>query len=187
MMPPLYAKGSTVVATLEFLRADGGADTLWAVLQALPADLRGRLVAAEPTAELAYDDLVALWREADTALALSDPKWMERAGGFSIESSGVQMYGGLLRKATPEQFLTQSVSLFRLYYHPGDMVVVEQHDRSAVLRLVGFDARTPLFCRRQTGGLLAALTIAGGTSAEVHHVRCALDGDAWCEWALSWK
>jgi hypothetical protein len=96
------------------------------------------------------------------------------------------MYGGILKKKDPTEFLTQSVSLFRLYYHPGDMTVVENAHGRAVLRLIGFDGRTPLFCRRQVGGLTKALEIAGGESPVVRHVRCALEGDAFCEWELSW-
>jgi hypothetical protein len=58
---------------------------------------------------------------------------------------------------------------------------------AAVLRLVGFDPVTTLFCQRQSGGLRYALTLAGGAEPTVRHVRCTLEGDAFCEWELSWK
>ena len=99
----------------------------------------------------------------------------------------MQLYSGILKKSTPTEFLTQSVSLFRLYYHPGDMEVVYDSPGAAVLRLVGFDPGTPLFCRRQTGGLRCAITLAGGLEPRTRHVRCALEGDAFCEWELGWK
>lgn len=47
-------------------------------------------------------------------------------------------------------------------------------------------ATDPLFCRRQTGGLPRAIDIAGGSRAQVRHVRCELLGDAFCEGALRW-
>jgi hypothetical protein len=28
---------------------------------------------------------------------------------------------------------------------------------------------------------------AGGSEPRVTHVRCALEGDAFCEWELTWK
>jgi hypothetical protein len=120
------------------------------------------------------------------------PDWPERAGAQAIESYGVQLYGGILRKASPLEFVTQSVSLFRLYYHPGDMKVVEQEPVDekggrVVLRLVGFAHDSPLFCRRQTGGLMCALALAGGEDPHVRHVRCTLEGDAFCEWELRWR
>jgi hypothetical protein len=127
-----------------------------------------------------------MWRAADHVLGAADPAWMERAGEFSIRSTGVQLYSGILRKNNPIEFLTQSVSLFRLYYHPGNMEVVAESPGYAVLRLVGFDPGTTLFCRRQTGGLCCALTLAGGVEPRARHVRCVLEGDAFCEWELSW-
>lgn len=74
------------------------------------------------------------------AILDTDPTWAERAGSFAIESLGVQLYRGILLKRSPHEFLTQSVSLFQLYYHPGDMTVVLEDPGLAVLRLVGFDA-----------------------------------------------
>ena len=92
------------------------------------------------TDELPYDALMSLWRSADESLRDGDPKWMETAGAYAIDSVGQQLYSGLLRKASPMEFVTQSVSLFQLYYAPGDVVAVEVEPTGAVLRLVGFPA-----------------------------------------------
>lgn len=183
----MMAKGSTVRSTLDFLRDARGAEGLARVLAAIDPTARQLVEHAGATGEIDYDLLVTLWQAADAELGAADPQWMERAGGFSIARGGTAMYGGILRKKDPGEFLTQSISLFRLYYHPGDMTVVAHDGNRAVLRLVGFDARTPLFCRRQTGGLTKALEIAGGDQPVVRHVRCALEGDAYCEWELTWQ
>lgn len=180
-------KGATVVATLAYLQVVHGAETRAQVLEALDPALRARLTSLDATAELPYDDLLALWRGADELLRGRDPQWMERSGAHSIESAGMQLYSGILRKRSPHEFLTQSVSLFQLFYTPGDMQVVEEEGTRAVLRLAGFDSRDVLFCRRQTGGLRQALLQAGGESPRVKHVRCAHLGDAFCEWELSWQ
>jgi hypothetical protein len=180
------AKGSTLRATMEFVRADRGEAALERVLARLPDERRARVERAAPTDEVAFDLALDLWRAADDELAPTDPTWIERAGAQSIESFGVQLYGGILRKTTPTEFLTQGVSLFQLYYSPGNMEVVEAEPGHAVLRLVGFDGADPLFCRRQTGGLRRALGLAGGAAAGARHVRCAAEGDAFCEWELRW-
>jgi hypothetical protein len=153
----------------------------------LPAAQRARLKGLEATAELPYEELLALWRAADGVLRELDPQWMERSGAHSIESTGMQLYGGILRKRSPHEFLTQSVSLFQLYYAPGNMHVVEEEGARAVLRLAGFDSQDALFCRRQTGGLRQALVQAGGEAPRVKHVRCVHQDDAFCEWELSWR
>ena len=53
--------------------------------------------------------------------------------------------------------------------------------------LVDFDEPDVLFCRRQTGGLRCAITLAGGAEPSTRHVRCVLEGDAFCEWELRWN
>ncbi|HEX8904171.1 MAG TPA: hypothetical protein VF771_04975 [Longimicrobiaceae bacterium] len=181
------AKGSTLRATLDFVRNDQGAAALARVLARLPDERRRDVERAATTDEVPFDLALDLWRAADMELGAADPAWIERAGAQSIESFGVQLYGGILRKASPTEFLTQSVSLFQLYYSPGNMEVVESEPGRAVLRLVGFDAADPLFCRRQTGGLRRAVGLAGGADAVVRHVRCAAPGDAFCEWELRWR
>jgi hypothetical protein len=183
----VFAKGSVVRSTVEFLRTREGEEALERVLSVLDPDVRGRLIGVDPTEELPYEMVQALWRAADEVVGAGDPDWMEQAGAFSIESTGVQLYSGILRKSSPREFLTQSVSLFRLFYHPGNIDVVYEAPGVAVLRLVGFDPATSLFCRRQTGGLRCALTLAGGVEPRTRHVRCALEGDAFCEWELGWR
>lgn len=187
MTATALTKGATVRATCAYIEATHGAESCATVLSRLPRELRDRLAGVDPTAEVPYRDLLALWRVADVVLGGSDPQWMERSGAYSIESTGVQLYSGILRKRSPHEFLTQSVSLFQLYYSPGDMRVVEEEPTRAVLRLSGFESEDVLFCRRQTGGLRQALLQAGGESPRVKHVRCVHAEDTFCEWELTWK
>src|SRR6187551_1941676 len=115
----MYAKGSTTRTTLDFLNAEGGAPLVTRVLDRLVPETRDALARVKPTGEIPYATLQELWHAADAELG-TDPTWAERAGAFSIESLGVQMYHGILLKRSPGEFLTQSVSLFQLYYRPGD-------------------------------------------------------------------
>lgn len=181
------ARGSTVHATLAFIRETFGAAILESILAKLDVGLRARVEGAAMTDELPYELLLSVWRAADEVLRRINSRWMEQAGAFAIDSLGQQLYGGLLRKASPTEFVTQSVSLFQLYYAPGDMVLVEVEPSRAVCRLVGFPAIGPLFCQRQTGGLRRATEIAGGKDVRVTHVRCEHEGDAFCEWELRWS
>src|SRR5215213_7061157 len=143
------ARGSTAHATLRFIRHTSDAATFDSIIGQLDPSVRERLTNAAMTDELPYELVLALWRAADSALRSGDPEWMERAGAFAIDSVGQELYGGLLRKSNPAEFVTQSVSLFRLYYAPGDMTPVEVEPSRAVLRLEGFPTASPLFCARQ--------------------------------------
>lgn len=184
---PQLAKGSTLRSTLAFVASLAGPDAAAEVLRRLGEDDRRRVEGASPTEEVPLELLLSLLRAADAVVGPAEPAWAEAAGKFAIESLGVRLYGGILLKKSPTEFLTQRVSLFRLYYQPGDMEVVEAEPGRAVLRLVGFHPGDTLFCRRQTGGLLCSVELAGGSRAAVRHVRCAVEGDAFCEWELRWE
>ena len=180
------AKGSTLRSTLRYVEAEHGAAAADAVLERLPDDERRRIESAGAMDEVPVELLRVLWDAVEGAVGKRDPGWPEKSGAYSIQSMGVQLYGGILRKRDPLEFLSQPVSLFRLYYQPGNMEVVEAEAGRAVLRLVGFPG-DPVFCRRQTGGLLRAVELAGGVTPSVRHVRCAVEGDAFCEWELHWE
>jgi len=183
------ARGSTIMGTLEFISSEKGPAVLKKVLDRLTKEDRNRIASVVATDEVPLALPSRLWRAIEAEIGAEDQGWAERAGAFSIQLRGVQSYGGILKKTTPAEFLTQQVSLFNLYYHGGDMAVVEQAPNRAILRLSGMDTseRDELFCRRQTGGLERALSIAGGKAARVRHVRCAVEGDAFCEWDVRWE
>lgn len=185
--PAQYAKGSTLRSTQAFVRSLAGEEGVARVLRRLPPDDLARVQAAAATDEVPLELLLSLWRATDAEIGAEHPDWPERSGAFSIASAGVEHYSGILRKKSPAEFLLQRVSLFRLFYQPGNQEVVEEDEGRAVLRLVGFDPGDAVFCRRQTGGLLHAVELAGGVNPSVRHVRCSLQGDAFCEWELRWQ
>lgn len=181
------ARGAVVQATLDFLRNELGEEGEARTLARLDGDLGTRLRRVEAQDEVPLEEVFSLWTAADGEFGPSDPDWMERAGAYSIESAGMTHYGGIVGKPSPLEFLTQRISLFRLFYRGGRMEVVWHDEGRALLRLVDFGPSDPLFCRRQTGGLGRALALARGGEPQVEHVRCVHEGDAFCEWALSWE
>ena len=180
------AKGATIQSTLAYIEKVAGSDGVHAVLAQLDANDALSAQQAAAVDEVPYTLLVDVWEAAHHVLSATIPTWAEQSGAASIDSLGVQLYGGILRKPTPRDFLNQGVSLFQLYYQPGDMEVIQEEPGRAITRLVGFEAATAIFCRRQSGGLARALELAGGQHAVVRHVRCVLEGDAFCEWELLW-
>ena len=184
---PATARGSAVQATVAFIEERFGATVLERVLGQLGRAERQQLLETGLKDHVPYDKVVHFWTVADRILAPIDANWMEAAGAFSIGSLGRKLYGGLLLKASPLEFLTQSVSLFKLFYSEGDVILVEMMRGRAVVRLVGFEEHGAFFCRRQIGGLRSAAEIAGGVDVSVRHVRCTVEGDAFCEWEMRWR
>jgi hypothetical protein len=183
----LFTRGSTLRSTLEFLGHALPPAERDAVLGRLsPAD-RAVIERAAVTDDVPYQVALNLWRSADVALRNADPQWAEHAGAEAIHKLGMQLYSGLLLKPTPEEFLAQHISLFQRYYRPGDMKVTKRATGRATARLIGFEPGDTLFCRRLSGGWLAAITIAGGKQPVVHHARCVMEGDLFCEWEVRWR
>lgn len=183
----LYTRGSTLRSTLEYLEHALTPEQRADVLSRLSAAHRQLLENAQVTDDVPYEVALALWRSADAALAATDPQWAERAGAEAIRVRGMQLYAGLLQKPSPEEFLTQHISLFQRYYRPGDMKVMDHAPGRATARLVGFEPGDALFCRRLSGGWQAAITLAGGHDPVVRHPRCQLEGDLFCEWEVRWR
>lgn len=183
----MFTRGSTVRSTLEFLRELLPASKVDDILGTLSAPDRRTMRTVADTDEIPYRVALALWRSVDEAIGRRDPHWVERSGSWAIERAGMRLYSGLIKKPSPIDFLTQHISLFHLYYRPGDMVVVDQGNGRAVMRLVGFEPNHTLFCRRLGGGWIASLQIAGGKDVTSIHNRCTMEGDAFCEWELRWR
>jgi hypothetical protein len=182
----MFTRASTVRSTLEFL-GQTAPDVVGAVLATLPPADRKLVRSVGDTDEIPYRIALAVWRATHELLGRSDADWIERSGSWAIEQSGMRLYSGLIKKPSPQEFLTQQISHFHLYYRPGDMIVVDQSPKRAVMRLVGFEPGDRLFCRRLTGGWIAALRIAGGKAVTAAHNRCSMEGDAFCEWELRWR
>jgi len=183
----LFTRGSTLRSTLEYLERTLSPAERDAVLSRLTPAARTLVESAAVTDDVPYQVALDLWRSADVALAPKDPQWAEHAGAEAIRLRGMQLYSGLLLKPTPEDFLAQHISLFQRYYRPGDMKVAERAPGRATARLIGFEPGDTLFCRRLSGGWLAAIEIAGGREPVVHHARCVMEGDLFCEWEVRWK
>jgi hypothetical protein len=183
----MYTRGSTVRSTIDFLADLLPVSAVEEILNRLSPAHRKTIRTVGDTDEIPYRVALALWRSVDQAIGRVDPYWIDRSGSWAIERAGMRLYGGLIKKPSPIEFLTQHISLFHLYYRPGDMVVVEQGAARAVMRLVGFEPQDTLFCRRLGGGWLASLRIAGGRDVTSTHNRCSQEGDPFCEWELQWK
>jgi len=171
---------------MEYLERTLDASSLETILAALPATERAVVEKAPEQEEVSYDIALHLWQAIDRTLGAKDAQWMERMGAYAIERAADHIGDVFLRRPSPLAFITQQVPLFRLYYRPGDMVVLGHGTDNATIRLVGFEPRDPLFCRRFTGGWTAALQITGGRDVVIRHLRCACKGDLFCEWVLRW-
>ena len=182
----MMTRAYTLRSTMEYVARALDTAGREAILAALPATERDIIEHAPEHDEVPYEIALHLWRAIDTALGPRDAHWMEHMGAYAIQRAADHIGDIFLHRPSPLAFITQQVPLFRLYYRPGDMVVLGHGPDNAMIRLVGFEPKDPLFCRRFTGGWTAALEITGGRDVAIRHLRCACEGDLFCEWTLRW-
>ena len=184
--PPMMTRAFTLRSTMEYVEQELHAAEREAILAMLPAAERKVIETASGQEEVPYEIALHLWRAIDATLGPRDAQWMEHMGAYAIQRAADRIGDVFLHRPSPLAFITQQVPLFRLYYRPGDMVVLGHGDHDAMIRLVGFEPKDSLFCRRFTGGWTAALQITGGRDVVIRHLRCTCEGDLFCEWTLRW-
>ena len=182
----MMTRAFTLRSTMEYVEQELPSTGREAILAMLPAAERKIIEATSAQDEVPYEIALHLWRAIDATLAPRDAKWMEHMGAYAIQRAADRIGDVFLHRPSPLAFITQQVPLFRLYYTPGDMVVLGHGPNDAMIRLVGFEPEDSLFCRRFTGGWTAALEITGGRDVVIRHLRCTCEGDLFCEWTLRW-
>jgi hypothetical protein len=182
----MMTRASALQSTMEYVERALDAAGRDAILATLPPAERNIVEGASAQDEVPYDIALRLWRAIDAILGPRDGQWMEQMGAYAIQRAADHIGDVFLHRPSPLAFITQQVPLFRLYYRPGDMVVLDHGATHAIIRLVGFEPKDPLFCRRFTGGWTAALQITGGRDVVIRHLRCSCEGDLFCEWTLRW-
>jgi hypothetical protein len=172
--------------TISYVRRVVSTKELNAILATLPAAEQAIVQSAPDHDEVPYGIALRLWRSIDAVLSPRDPAWVEAMGADAARRIDEQLGAEVVHRSSPLTFLTQQIPFFRIYYRPGDMVLIEHGADHASIRLVGFEAGDPLFCRRFTAGWATALELSGGRDVVVRHLRCACEGDLFCEWSLRW-
>jgi hypothetical protein len=183
---PMMTHVSALRSTMEYVERELDAAGREAILAALPPAERKVVEGASAQEEVPYEIALHLWRAIDSRLRPRDAQWMEHMGAYAIQRAADRIGDVFLHRPSPLAFITQQVPLFRLYYRPGDMVVLDRGPNHAIIRLVGFEPEDSLFCRRFTGGWTEALQISGGRDVVIRHLRCTCEGDLFCEWTLRW-
>jgi len=182
----MMTHASALRSTMEYVEREVDAAGREAILAMLPSAERKIIESVSAQDEVPYEITLHLWRAIDATLGPRDAQWMEHMGAYAIRRAADRIGDVFLHRPSPRAFITQQVPLFRLYYRPGDMVVLDHGPNHAIIRLVGFEPDDPLFCRRFTGGWTEALQISGGRDVVIRHLRCTCEGDLFCEWTLRW-
>jgi hypothetical protein len=179
-------KGSNIYLVRCFAEKRG--PTVWANVRARlsEADLaQVQSVIASGWYPLALQHRVFAALEA--ALPDSDDDVIETFATFVAEHDLTRIHRLFLRLRNPAYALEKSAEYWSRFYDAGSWNVTRQSSYQARGELSGIVETDPIFCRFITAYITRMFQLAGATSGQCRHTRCACRGGKSCVFEGHWR
>lgn len=180
-------KGTILRSLLKFVEKDLSDAQRADALAALPAEdrqllERGRILASDKISEFVLNRLTVA---AAKARGESLDAFGRRAGRAEL-ADAVGVYRFLTVLLTPKALLHKASALWSTVHSHGRMLVENETQNSATVRLIEFPSEEA-HCARLTGWFEGAGDMTGAKNTAVTHPVCITRGGAECAWQLSWE
>ncbi len=180
-------KGSPVRSLQKFIDGELNAQQREAAFSALPPEFAARLRSPILATETIPVHMLNRFTE-EAAKAKGEPveQFARRAGreGASDAVKGIYRFFALVM--TPPALLGKAGQMWSSLYNRGQLLVDEQTDNSARIRLANFPSEAA-GCARVTGWIERMAELTGVKHVQVDQVQCFAKGGACCEWKLNWQ
>jgi uncharacterized protein (TIGR02265 family) len=180
-------KGSPVRSLQKFLAAELTPEQRSVVLSSVPSDFATRFQGVIlPTESVPVHLLNVITSEA--ARVRNEPvEQFARAAGRDGAAEAVRgIYRFFAAVLTPAALLSKASQMWTSLYNRGEMVVDEQTDTSARIRLVGFPSEIA-GCERVHGWIESMAELTGAKDVKLDQTDCFARGGECCEWRVSWR
>ena len=171
-MEQATAKGSILIATLEFLEREMTRQQLDEILATVD---RGRAMTARnkilPTTRVPIDLLNRLITTAATMKREPVEKFARRAGHYAANSSLKGVYRMFARLISPDTSVMRIAALWPSIYDRGKMVATRGPGNAATVKVVDFKFERPT-CERIHGWLECIVEIGGRPNRRVEQTQC---------------
>lgn len=181
-------KGTTVLATIRFLKESFGEDGLAKVVSGLAEADRERLAGSVlPSAWYPQSLLLGLMRGAKAEFGAQMPDLYRRIGRASADYSLSTVYSVVFKVTSTQWIVSRAAAIFASYYDSGKMTVPENARGMAMIELSDFAEPAPEFCERILGWCSRILEHCGEKNVQVEHVQCRCRGDKTCRFKATWS
>ena len=180
-------KGSPVRSLQKFIESELSAEQREEVFNALAPEYATRFRSTIlPTETIPVDALNRFTEAAARAKGEPLEQFARRAGaaGASDAVKGIWRFFALA--LTPSAVLGKAGQMWSTLYNRGQMLVDEQTDNSARIRLTNFPTE-PAGCSRLMGWMERMAELTGARDVKVEKIQCFAKGGACCEWRLRWS
>lgn len=180
-------KGFVILSRRQFIEQTFGADVWDRTVAALPEDdrlaLNGVLLASS-------------WVPLSTCAALDDAlakvvggraeEAFRALGRKSAETNLPKLQANFLKGKSPQKFLAQTPSIYRIYYEGGSRDYQPTGERAGVITTTGAEGVTWGECLTVIGWHERALELCGAKNVRITHPVCKARGGAVCRYDLHW-
>jgi hypothetical protein len=181
------AKGTTVLATVRFLKEKFGQGGLEKIVARLGPEDRQRMeTPVLPSAWYPLSLLLGLMRGAKAEFGSQMPDLYRQIGKASADYSLSAAYSVVFKVSSTQWIISRAATVFATYYDSGKMAVPENGKGMAVIELTDFAEPAPEFCERIAGWCVRILEHCGEKGVKVEHVKCRCRGDRTCQFKATW-
>jgi hypothetical protein len=189
-------RGTSVLATLEFMRATFGEAGLAKVLESVSDATREELAGPTPVLPDGWyraSALSELTRVADQVFGKGDLALAHVIGRHVAFADVNRFFRWLFRLAGPKALFSRAGSVWHSYYDSGTYVLEKIEEGGAAIRIEGWEVADDVLCRRLEGWIARAVELTLGASThpvirETHHRAHdpSVCDTMFCRFEVSW-
>jgi uncharacterized protein (TIGR02265 family) len=180
-------KGSPVRSLQKFIEAELAPEQRDTVFRQLPQEYAVRFRAPILATETIPVHMLNRFTEEAARARGEDVEQFARRAGREAASDAVRgVYRFFARVLTPPALLSKASMMWSSLYNRGELVVDQQTDNSARLRLLDYPTEA-VNCARLTGWMERMAELTGARDITVEQTQCFAKGAPHCEWMLKWS
>jgi hypothetical protein len=183
----VLVKGSPVASFQKFIENELSPAQRDTVFSRLPADMAARM--RKP---IGANETVPVWvlnrvtEEAAKVIGENVDVFARRVGRQGATDAFKGMYRFFAVVLTPAALLSKTSQMWNTLYNRGDLIVENQTDNGATIRLVDYPTER-VNCERLTGWIERVAEIMAVQDVHIEQTTCFALGARECRWELRWK
>jgi hypothetical protein len=183
----MQVKGTSVIATKNFVEARFGYNSQRAWLDSLPEE-SNKIFTQTILSNAWYpflDAFVKPTRKICDSFYNGSDAGAREVGKYSAEQSLKGIYRAFARVASVNFMLGRTANIFKTYYTPGRMELAERGEHKVVIHILDIDETDVLFESRICGWINGALLVCNNKDHQVAIQRSIARGDSLTEIAIT--
>ncbi len=187
-IPQTLVRGVSIIAIREYVNHHLDEAERKGLLSRLPAEDVRTIITADKNEWYPLGIIKRLRAEVAKKFNPDDPRQAAfDIGLFTSTYEQSSFLKSIVRRLPIRLILNRAASLWRKFYRPGDMTLVEAKEGKAVLELRGFPPEDPLLCPQFTAWFFNAGQNKGLKNFKVEETKCIHKGDDCCRWEATWN